>query len=136
MLHMTNAYAVPAGLRRLNPEPWGSRLIRARETSRFSPTQGKAAEWISRATSRPISSATISRLESRDTLPPDRSRRATAYLLCLLYELDPADLDLSPDDGPNELEVRRLHNAVTALATLGYVGHPAFASAGNYLVAA
>lgn len=125
MMHVTMTSAAPAGLRRLDPEPWGSRMTRARETSRFAPSLKKAATWIGGKT-RPISEATISRLESRTTVPSDQSRRRTAFLLCLLYEVEPADLDLTPDDGPDELEVRRLRHAVSSLATLGYRGIAAF----------
>ena len=51
----------------------------------------------------PVSGPTISRLEQHDSVPygPRLSRaRMTAYLLCLIYGLDPASFDLSSDDLP------------------------------------
>lgn len=132
MLHMSSiAVAGPAGLRRIPPESWGSRLTRARKTSPIKITQGRAASWIEQVTSRPIDPATVGRLELLDRPPADRARRRNAYLLSILYEVDPNDLDLGPDDGPDELEVKRLRNAISAIATLGYL-----CNAENLLVAA
>ena len=123
MLHMSSiAVAGTAGLRRIPPESWGSLLTRARKTSPIKITQERAAFWIEQVTSRPIDPATVGRLESLERPPADRARRRNAYLLSILYEIDPTELDLGPNDGPDELEVRRLRNAISAIATLGYRG--------------
>lgn len=103
-------------LRRLGPEPWGSRLARARESYPGGKlTQADAAEWLAAVTLGGISDpTTVSRLEARDTLPAGRksaSLRRNAYLLSILYLIDPTELDLSDDDGPGELAIARLRKS-------------------------
>jgi len=48
----------------------------------------------------PIEAATLTRLEQRVSPPSSPRQRRTAYLLCVAYRIDPAELDLSPADGP------------------------------------
>jgi hypothetical protein len=103
-------------LRKLPPETWGERLRRARlttaEGSRL--THIRAAAWISGVTKRPIDHTTIGRLEKLTGLPTDRGQRRNAYLLTVLYSLDPAELGLGPDDGPGTEAVedlRRVHSS-------------------------
>lgn len=79
-------------------------------------SQEAAAQWIQAATMRPIENSTISRLETRDERPSDPGRRRNAYLLCILYEIDPAELGLGPDDGPGELAERRLRKEARNIA--------------------
>lgn len=65
------------------------------------------------------SSATISRLEDRADMPTggrSRSQRQRAYILCLAYGVDPAELGLGPDDLPT--------NMVIPARTLGEQGKP------------
>jgi hypothetical protein len=80
-------------------------------------TQEAAAEWLTDATMTLVTDSTISRLEGRDTLPigpKTRPMRRNAYLLCLRYWLDPAELDLGDEDGPGELSIARIKRAVAA----------------------
>lgn len=75
-----------------------------------------------------MTGTTISRLEGREELPGGRKAgpvRRNAYLLTVLYELDPAELDLTDDDGPGELAIARLRKELsatldTAPVTIGY----------------
>lgn len=48
----------------------------------------------------PVSDATISRMENRDTPPVKRSQRHTAYVACVIYGIDPDDLGLDGSDLP------------------------------------
>lgn len=115
---MTNrAVAIPTGFRDLPPEPWGQQLRRARMTAPIGKiSQEQAAQWIEAVTMRPIENSTISRLETRGEIPADPPRRRNAYLLCLLYEIDPAYMGLGPDDGPGELAERRLKKEARKVA--------------------
>jgi hypothetical protein len=113
----------------LPPEPWGKRLQRARETATPPFSQQLAAWWIAGVTMRPIADTTISRLESLDAVPADPRRRRTAYLLAVLYELDPSEIDLTDDDGPGDPAVHALRKARAAHAangfsTIWYSHHP------------
>lgn len=94
-----------ADLRRLPPEPWGKRLQRARETTLPAVTQQIAAAWIAAISMRPLADTTVGRLEALDEIPSDAKRRRNAYLLTILYEIDPADLGLTDDDGPGKTAV-------------------------------
>lgn len=60
-----------------------------------------AAELIGRLVL--TSGSTISRLEALRAAPSDRVQRARAYLACLVYGVDPAELGLTPDDLPTEI---------------------------------
>lgn len=115
---MTNrAIAPDPGLRPLPPEPWGDQLRRARETAPIGKvTHAKAAAWIEAITMRPIDGSTIGRIEGEQGVPADPGRRATAYLLCFLYEVDPIAMGLGPDDGPGELAERRLRKQARKVA--------------------
>lgn len=86
-------------LRLLGEEPFGSRLRRAREASGIE--LRAAAEIISRVMF--TSHTRLNRLEKMIGPPPDRERRALAYLAMLVYEFDPAQLGLSKDDLPQRL---------------------------------
>jgi len=86
--------------RRLPPEPWGRRLLRAR-VDLSGMTLDEAAElaghWM------PTTTTLISRLERSDDVPRgprSRLRRQLAAVLCHIYWVDPADFDLGPDDLP------------------------------------
>lgn len=137
VLHMTNrATALATGFRSLPPEPWGDRLRRARQTAPVGRiSQEQAARWIQAATMRPIENSTISRLESSAELPADPGRRRNAYLLCVLYEIDPAELGLGPDDGPGELAERRLRREARDAAKAAGIGPRRAAATLRYLVA-
>lgn len=100
-------------LRHLPPEPWGDKLRRARKGSLNIRTQTMAALAIERATGRTMSDATLSRLESREEAPGDRSMRRNAYMLAIVYGFDPADLGLTLDDAPERAVTERLMQIVT-----------------------
>lgn len=84
----------------LPPEPWGSKFRRARED-----VAGYKLEVAAEAVSRYklTSASALSRMEKREGPPPNRSARGTAYIACVIYGVDPADLDLDPDDVPAAL---------------------------------
>ena len=115
-------------LRKLEPEPWGSRLARARVTRpRGAISREQASEWLASVTMQPIGNNTVGRLEARSAVPSGHRSagpRRNAYLLTILYEIDPAELDLTDDDGPGEMAVARLRKQVriTRPVTRGY--HP------------
>lgn len=115
---MTNrAVSVLEGLRPLPPEPWGDKLRRARETAPAGKiTHARAATWIQAITMRPIDGSTIGRIEAEQGIPADPGRRRTAYLLCFLYEVDPAEFGLGPENGPGELAERRLRKQALKVA--------------------
>ncbi len=81
----------------LPPEPWGRRLKRARED-----VAGLRLEDAARKVAyfHPISDATLCRLEARAEVPTTRSQLAASYIACLVYGVDPEDLDLNGDDVP------------------------------------
>lgn len=95
----------PLPRRSLVPEPWGRKLLRAREDMaglRLQDAADLASRWMLTST------AAISRLEARTEAPGggrQQSQRQRAYILCLAYEVDPAELDLGPDDLPPNLAV-------------------------------
>jgi hypothetical protein len=93
------------GFRPLPPEPWGRRMCRAREDV-AGLTLKQAVELLGYLM--PSSDSTISRLESFDVVPTgprSRTMRQRAYLLCAVYDVDPTDLDLYPDDLPPGLVI-------------------------------
>jgi len=73
---------------------------------------------MSEVTSRPIDYTTVGRLEALERVPTDAPRRRNAYLLTILYSLDPAELDLTDDDGPGRDAVRRLRDATPSTSWL------------------
>jgi hypothetical protein len=73
-------------------------------------------------TRRPIDYTTIGRLETLTVAPHDRVRRWNAYLLTILYSLDPAELGLGPDDGPDPEAIRELRRLSSS--TNWYGGNP------------
>ncbi len=102
-------------LRKLPAVTWGELLRRARITTGVGAklTQARAARWIGRVTNRPIDPVTIGRLEALDVAPADRGRRRTAYLLTILYRLEPSELGLGDDDGPGDRAVEELRGFST-----------------------
>lgn len=101
---MTSTAQAP-GLAHLGPEPWGRKMLRAREdVAQLS--LDEAVELAGHYTL--TSAATISRLEDLSVVPTGpraRRRRATAYVLCLAYRVDPAELELGPEDAPPGTEI-------------------------------
>lgn len=85
----------------LPPEPWGSKFHRAREDVGGFKSLELAAAEISHY--KLCTATTLSRLERRADHPSTRSARATAYIACLIYGVDPVELDLDPDDVPDQL---------------------------------
>jgi hypothetical protein len=87
------------------PEPWGWRLKRAREVMaglRQDQAAALVGYWML------TSEATISRLEDVPAVPAgprSKSRRQLAYVLCLCYEVDPAEFGLTPDDLPSGIRI-------------------------------
>jgi hypothetical protein len=88
MLHM-------AELRALPPEPWGRQLRRVRED-----VAGLSMDRATAAMARyvVVSTATISRLESLAAIPADPRQSRTAFVLCVICGVDPAELGLAPKD--------------------------------------
>lgn len=81
-------------------EPWGRRLARVRDDV-AGLTLAEAAEHAARYMA--TTDATISRLESLSSEPigpRQQSRRQLAYVLCLLYGVDPAEFGLRQADVP------------------------------------
>lgn len=81
----------------LPPEPWGRRLKRAREDV-AQVSLDAAASALSAYIF--VSGPTLSRLESRTIAPIDRRQRGTAYLACVGYGVNPAELGLTAEDLP------------------------------------
>ena len=69
--------------------------------------------------------SSISRLEQLQVVPTgprSASRRQRAYMLCLCYEVDPADFDLDPEDLPPGWEIpARTHNPDGTLASTNWL---------------
>jgi hypothetical protein len=101
---------MPARPLPLPPERWGSKFRRAREDVGGYSRLEDAAAQVSRY--KLTSASALSRMERLDGPPPNRSTRGTAYIACVVYGVDPSDLDLDPDDVPAALlpilEPRRL----------------------------
>lgn len=98
LLHMS--IAVDTALLQLPPEPWGRRLTRAREDV-AGLTQSEALAIVGNYVA--TSDAMISRLESATERPTGQRttrRLQLAFALCMIYGVDPAELDLSPNDLP------------------------------------
>jgi len=90
------------GLRALPPETWGRRLARARTNAGFNlrDVEERLAPYISRAT--------LNRLEALETEPVRRQDRSRAFLVLILYGINPADFGLGPDDRPPAMDLRAL----------------------------
>lgn len=94
---MTDVLPQQHTYRRLAPEPWGSRLRRAREAADL--TLKDAAEAITPYWR--TSAATLSRIENLVERPSDDQARLTlASIAALLYNVDPADVDIDVADIP------------------------------------
>ena len=97
-------------LRAMPPEPWGWRMKRARE--------GVAGLTLDEATFLVghwmlTTKSTIARLERHPVVPVGprtRAQRQLAYVLCLCYEIDPAEFDLGPGDLPPGLRIPPRHH--------------------------
>ena len=88
ILHMSELRALP-------PEPWGRRLRRVRED-----VGGLNMDQATAAMARyvVVSTATISRLEGLPAIPADPRQLRTAFVLCVICGVDPAELGLAPKD--------------------------------------
>lgn len=96
ILQMSEQTAYTA-LRAMPPEPWGRKMRRAREdVAEMSLERAVAAAGDYLLTS----TSTISRLESSTDVPTMARQRQLALVLCLAYDVDPAEFGLSPDDAP------------------------------------
>ena len=102
MLHMTSTKKRKRGAQ-LPPEPWGRRMRRAREDY-AGLSQDRAVDAISQVAL--VDATTIGRLERLEEPPTSPKRRRMAYLLCLVYGLDPEQFGL--DDGDVPPGIRRL----------------------------
>jgi transcriptional regulator with XRE-family HTH domain len=79
-------------------------MTRARKSAGL--TLDEAAEMASRFML--TTGSTISRMENREEIPTGHKSaaiRQRAYILCLVYEVDPACLGLGPDDLVAEFEI-------------------------------
>lgn len=83
----------------LAPEPWGSKLCRARDGA------GLSLDQACRLLGGEMSRATLNRLEKLTAPPADQKGRRRAALACLLYGVRLGDLDLSVDDVPRWVDV-------------------------------
>jgi len=90
------------GLRTLPPETWGRRLARARANA------GLNLRDVEEMLTPYVSRATLNRLESRDTAPHRNQDRSRAFLVLIVYGIDPADFGLKPDDRPPATDLRAL----------------------------
>jgi hypothetical protein len=90
------------GLRTLPPETWGRRLARARANAGLNlrDVEERLTPYVSRAT--------LNRLEGRETVPQRAQDRGRAFLVLILYAIDPADFGLTPDDRPPATDLRAL----------------------------
>jgi transcriptional regulator with XRE-family HTH domain len=84
-------------LKSIPPEPWGSRIRRAREDVAGLTVEVAAGE-LNKYTNGSMS--TVSRLEHSPSVPPQRRTREKAILLCHIYGVNPAELDLDVDELP------------------------------------
>lgn len=101
-------------LARLDPEPWGARLTRAREKAALT------VRDIEELTGRYVSRSAVSRLEARDVVPTKQPDRYKAMAILLLAKVDPRDFDLGPDDVPPFWDINALLQAnVTNLCFSG-----------------
>jgi hypothetical protein len=83
-------------------------------------TQKDAADWIDSSTGRTIAPSTVGRLEELHEAPADRGRRRLAFLLSLLYKIDPAEFGLGGDDSPDEMTTARLRSRDLAVRSSGW----------------
>jgi len=89
-------------LRRLDPEPWGTRLGRARKAA------GLNVRQVEEILFPHISKSALIRLEAQPALPEDRKDRARAALVLLLYGFDGDDFGLDRADVPPAIDRRAL----------------------------
>lgn len=103
--HMSNVTNLDdSRLRRLRPEPWGSRLARARDEAGY--TLRSIAELLDGHNS--LSRGTIQRLEALDEAPIEPRDRRRAFTLVVVYGFEPSDFDLGPDDVPPVVDLNLL----------------------------
>lgn len=100
LLHVSNVYTLRSGdaLATLPPEPWGSRMRRARELAHL--TNAAAVKKISRYW--PTSTAALSRMENSAD-PGDVRRSILAYVALHIYGFDPGPFGVSADDVPEKI---------------------------------
>jgi hypothetical protein len=109
ILHMTTAtISKPShAFAAVPPEPWGRRLERVRhDVAHYSLDEAATLAGNYMLTT----ASTISRLESVDEEPTgnrQRSRRNLAYVLCMAYNVDPAEFGLGPSDLPPGVAIKR-----------------------------
>ena len=96
-------------VRHLPPEPWGAKMRRARED-----VAGMSMETAVHELGRYLSASmsTVSRIEHSSELPPQKRTREKAILLCRVYGIDPAELDLDLEDLPEYMR-RLVESSVT-----------------------
>lgn len=95
---MSNVTTLPRKPRRLGPEPWGSRLTRAREAAGYTLRDLDGARRHLGFGRGPAHA-----LEQRDEAPTEPELRVRAYTLVTFYGFDPADFDLGDDDRPSDV---------------------------------
>lgn len=88
---------VAESLSRLEAEPFGSKMRRAREHADL---QMRDAAEVLCDVATLVSYTTIARLEHELTVPRSKKRRAMAMLLLLAYGIDPEDLGLDVAELP------------------------------------
>lgn len=93
----------PKARNRLRPEPWGSKIQRAREDA------GYTLRDLDRARRHlGFGRGPIHTLESMEEVPTEQEWRTRAYLLVTLMGYDPADFELGDDDAPTVIDLRTL----------------------------
>jgi hypothetical protein len=80
---------------------------------------------LAAVTNRPIDHTTIGRLEKLESVPTNRGQRWNAFLLSILYSVDPAELGLGPGDGPDDDAAEDLRRA--SVSTIWYSQRPSVA---------
>lgn len=94
----------PRRSRKLDPEPWGARIARARKAAGFGDTRAlDGAKHILGFGRGPVNV-----LEQHDQTPTEPALRRRAYMLLSFYDFDPADFGLGDDDRPPAIDLDAL----------------------------
>lgn len=92
-------------LSRLDPEPWGKRMTRARESANLT------VRGVEDLTDGYVSKSTLSRLEDLSHVPEKKKDRQRAVVCLVLYNVDPTDFGLGPDDWPELVDLTAVAQA-------------------------
>jgi hypothetical protein len=93
----------------LAPEPWGSRLLRAREQAGFTLRELDRASDVLEFGRGPIHA-----MEQMQTVPTKPMWRRRAYTYLTFLGFDPSDFGLTDDDAPRVIDLRVLRDLGTS----------------------